>query len=72
MDTWGIKLGTRPAGAIEDPSPVSVGDIRWFREAGTTRHNPKIGKLYRRRVKDADEVRVDRIILGYIMVSYHP
>ena len=67
MPTWGIKLGTQPFGSIEDPSPIAVGDVRWFRpsEPGRT------GKLHKRKARGTDQVVVTRIpYAGYILVDY--
>lgn len=66
--TWGIKLGTQPYGSVEDPTPIAVGDVRWFRE------NPvsgKPGKLFRREAKRAHRVKVTRIPYeGYVCVDH--
>ena len=72
MTTWGIKCGTQPAGAVRDPNPVEVGELRWFRRAGHRLETPACGRLFKRKVHGADLVRVDRILVGHISVSYYP
>ena len=70
---YGIKLGTRPAGGIEEPTfALRVGDVVWFREGGMHRLTPYVGRLYRRRVQGADEVKIDRILPGTIVVYHYP
>lgn len=61
--TVGIKLGTQPYGAVEDPGTIAVDDIRWFREGSP-------GKLHKRPVKRAHKVKVTKVIPGYILVDY--
>lgn len=61
--TWGVKLGTQPFGAVEDPMPISVGDIRWFREGSP-------GKLFKRPVRNAERVVVTRVLTGHVSLDY--
>jgi hypothetical protein len=73
VTTWGIKLGTRPAGAVRDPGNIAVGDLLWFRPCGHRLETPTCGRLFKRRVQGADKVRVDRIPYpGYVLVSHYP
>ncbi len=69
--TWGIKLGTQPAGAVLDPSPIAVGDIRWFRRGEHRLEDGRVGRLHKRKVQGADRVVVSRIPYeGYVLVDY--
>ncbi len=72
MDTWGIKLGTQPAGAVRNPEGIAVGDLCWFRPGGHRLDLPHCGRIFKRRVRGAHHVRVDRIIPGHVSVSYYP
>lgn len=70
--TWGIKLGTQPSGAVRDPRPVEVGDLRWFRQAGHRLETPYCGRLHKRKVVGADLVQVTRVLDGHVTVRHYP
>ena len=69
-NTWGIKLGTIPAGAVHHPGAISVGDTLWFRRGEHRLEDGRIGRLHKRRVTGADRVIVTRILAGYVLVDY--
>jgi hypothetical protein len=65
--TWGIKLGTQPYGSVLDPSPIAVGDVRWFRVG-----DGRPGKLHKRAARGCERVKVSRIPYeGYLLVDYY-
>lgn len=68
-NSWGIKLGTQPAGAIRHPGVISVGDRRWFRRGDHRLEDGRLGRLHKRKVSGATLVVVTRIITGYILVD---
>lgn len=69
-NSWGIKLGTQPAGAIRHPGAISVGDRLWFRRGGHRLEHARLGRLHKRKVQGADRVIVTRILTGYVLVDY--
>lgn len=69
-NTWGIKLGTQPAGAVHHPGAIAVGDILWFRRGEHRLEDGRVGRLHKRKVTGADRVLVTRILAGYVLVDY--
>ena len=68
--TWGLKIGTQPAGAVLDPSPIAVGEVRWLRRGDHWRERSGVGRLYTREVIGGEAVLVTRVIPGHVSVDY--
>lgn len=68
--TWGLKIGTQPAGAVEDPSPIAVGEVRWYRSKDHWRERNGVGHLHVREVIGGERVVVTRVIPGHVSVDY--
>lgn len=68
----GFKLGSQPHGAVYLPDWLEVGMIVFYRCGWREPGGGRIGRIFRRRVREGTSIKIERILHGRVLAYHYP